>query len=121
MEIRIMKYVYAIIGESSQNITTTPSSFDGHILMNSERPIEGEWIAADSGEWVEVFSEEGQRQWRDTELLKVASQESIWKYAYNDVMTTYMAELANFTELEGFPDVARLVRPLTAKGYPIIL
>lgn len=115
-----MKFIYAMVGESGQNITTKPTHFEDHILMNTERP-QGEWVAADSGEWVEVFSEEGQRQWRDTELLKVASQESIWKYAYNDVMTTYMVELANFTDLEGFPDVARLVRPLTAKGYPIIL
>lgn len=115
-----MKYIYAIPGESGQEIYQKPQLKVGFVEMNSERP-EGEWVASESGEWIEVHSAEAERMWRDNELLYVSGQYDTWRWAYEEEVKVYMKELADYTDDPMFPQCDRPVRPLTPKGNPIIL
>lgn len=66
-------------------------------------------------------TESGERMWRDKELVFVASQEGVWKWAYTTEVSAYMKELAEYPDAEGFPHTERPLRPVTDKGNPIIL
>ena len=48
--------VFAVVGESTQSIDYTENAQppDGMIEMQSERPPEGDWIAAEDGTWIAV-------------------------------------------------------------------
>lgn len=51
------RYTYAIPGQSSQSVyfyqlETPPTD---HILMESERPLDGDYIAAEDGTWQKVI------------------------------------------------------------------
>lgn len=52
-----VRYAYAIPGQSSQSVyyekpETPPTD---HILMESERPLDGDYIAAEDGTWQPVI------------------------------------------------------------------
>lgn len=115
-----MKYIYAIAGDSAQTISDKELSLEGYVKMNSERP-ECDWVASESGEWVEVHSAEAERMWRDKELLYVSGQYDTWRWAYEEPVKAYMQELADYTDKPDFPQCARPERPLTPKGNRILL
>ena len=48
--------VFAVVGESTQSIdyTDNQQTPPGMIEMTSERPLDGEWIAAEDGTWIAV-------------------------------------------------------------------
>lgn len=52
-----VRYAYAIPGQSSQNVyyQKPQSPPPDHILMESERPLEGDYIAAEDGTWQKVI------------------------------------------------------------------
>jgi hypothetical protein len=51
-----MSKVYAIIGTSSMTVVADSVRYNpqtNEVLMQSERPSEGDWVANEDGEWVE--------------------------------------------------------------------
>ena len=50
--------VFATVGQSSQSIdyTENPQAPPGMIEMNYERPLEGDWIAAEDGTWISLVT-----------------------------------------------------------------
>lgn len=51
-----MSKIYAVIGTNSMTIvadTIRYSPKSNEVLMQSERPSEGDWVANEDGEWVE--------------------------------------------------------------------
>ena len=50
--------VFAVVGESTQSIDYTENAQppDGMIEMQSERPLDGDWIAAEDGTWIPLIT-----------------------------------------------------------------
>lgn len=56
-----MSKIYALVGTSQQTIVADNISYrpqENEVLMKSERPNEGEYIANENGEWVKDTSKE---------------------------------------------------------------
>jgi hypothetical protein len=51
-----MSKIYAVIGTNSMTVVADSVRYNpqpNEVLMQSERPSEGDWVANESGEWVE--------------------------------------------------------------------
>ena len=51
-----MSKIYAVIGTNSMTIVADTVKYNpqtNEVLMQSERPAEGDWVANEDGEWVE--------------------------------------------------------------------
>lgn len=51
-----MSKVYAVIGTNSMTVVADSVRYNpatNEVLMQSERPTEGDWVANEQGEWVE--------------------------------------------------------------------
>ena len=51
-----MSKIYAVIGTNSMTVVADSVRYNPHtneVLMQSERPSEGDWVANEQGEWVE--------------------------------------------------------------------
>ena len=89
--------VFAVVGESTQSIDFTENAqpLDGMIEMQSERPLEGDWIAAPDGTWIQKTT--------DDALIKensIARRKRENIKLYSDNPNAAYSQLVNMTMLD---------------------
>ena len=89
--------VFATVGQSSQSIdyTDNPQTPPGMIEMASERPPEGDWIAAEDGTWIQKAT--------DDALIKenaIARRKRENIKLYSDDPNAAYSQLVNMTMLD---------------------
>jgi hypothetical protein len=99
-----MSKIYAVIGTNSMTIVADTVKYNpatNEVLMQSERPSEGDWVANEDGEWVEdkqkaIDALDAQYNLDKAELL--TAYQTAMLYGDTDTMESLKADLTALDE-----------------------
>jgi hypothetical protein len=93
-----MSRIYAVIGTNSMTVVADSVRYNpqtNEVLMQSERPSEGDWIANEEGEWVE----DKQKKLEELDAQYNADKSTL-SAEYTDALMNDDAELADEIKAE---------------------